>query len=276
MKTGLITLLCLILPLIGYAATYEEVIYKADELDHQARHQEMLDILLEYHTANPPELKVIWRIGIAIFEVANKKETKNEKIAMFEKGENLLKPYIDIDYGSERDRVEIIHWYMVNYASRLKIKGIFAGREGLTIVPKVFTMMDKCIEIDPAYYSAYYFKAKLHEEIPFIIGGDKFEMGYYYSKALHYAVDRVKILIMIDAANGFVIRNWSAQKKQKEARKRDKYTDDGTPTGLSDKEYALQLINQATALFEAHDNPGVRDREKYEFAQQLKLKIMGR
>jgi hypothetical protein len=246
-----------------------DILTTVDNLDYNGKYSEALKILTENNDPANPDLKIIWRIGRETFEVGDRLLTKDEKVIFFDQGIEATKSFIDIDYGNKRDRAEIIHWYAVNYASKMKVLGIFAGRESMKVLPNVFKLIDRCIKIDPTYTPAYFFKAKLQEDVPFFLGGDKFEMAINYQKVLKYAEEKENFFYMVDIAKSFYNRNWSIKKKEKALRNNESYQTDGTPPNLSDREYAYQLFLNAKQKYDNSKKHSKRDIDKYK--ELLKL-----
>lgn len=263
MKNKIFNLLIFFLFAIPFIAFSNNILTTVDELDFNGNYSKALKILVENNNSSDPDLKIIWRIARETYEMAENSSSKDDKIEFYNQGIEATKPFINIDYGDERDRAEIIHWYAVNYASKMKDLGVFGGRESLNVVPNVFKLMDRCIEIDPIYASAYFFKAKLQEDVPFFLGGDKFEMAVNYQKVLQYAEDKEKFFYLVDIAKSFYNRNWSVKKKEDAAKKKDDYTSDGTPQDLRDREYAYQLFLKAKELYDSSKKHSKRDIDKY-------------
>jgi len=252
----------------------KDVIKKADLLDKNGKHEEALKILINSYDEANPDLQIIKRIAMQTFEIAEKIKDKKDKINMYETGIKYSKPYININFGTKRDRAEVIHWYAINYASKMKLLGIFGGRESLKIVPTIFELMDECIKIDPSFSGSYLFKAKLYEEVPGFLGGDHFKMGIHYLLAIKYARENELMMMLIEAANGFYKRNWDLNKKIKESHK-NKYSkyDDDLYLKVNDKEYAKSLLVKSIDIYDNLKSPSEREKNKYKEAKELLDKI---
>ena len=98
-----------------------DIIKKADDLDYNGKYEEALKLLIDNNDLSNPDLKIIWRIGRETFEIANHFSVKEEKIKFYDIGINATNPFIDINFGENRDRAEIIHWYAANYASKTRL-----------------------------------------------------------------------------------------------------------------------------------------------------------
>ncbi len=238
-----------------------DLLKEVDELDYNGKYNEALKLLQDNNNQTNPDLKIIWRIGRETLEIAESYSSKKNKIKLYDEGINTIKPFIDINLGDKRDRAEIIHWYAVNYASKMKVLGIFAGQESLKVVPNVFKLIDKCLEIDPSYAPAYFFKGKLLEDVPSFMGGNKFEMSIYYQNTLKYAGENEKLFFLIDIARSFYNRNWDIKKKKNSA-KNNNIASDGTPPDLNDREYAYQLLLEAKEKYDKNKSFSKREIDK--------------
>jgi len=259
--------------LISFYSYSNEIIVKFEELDKKGKYKEALDYLLQEIEKPNAEIGLRWRIAMTSFEITNSISNNKEKIKYFDIGIKTTKDYLDIEDINKRDRVEIIHWYMINYASKLKLLGIFAGKESLTIIPEIIKKMDKCIEIDPTYAGSYFFKGKLYLDIPSFIGGDKIKMGENLVKAVNYADNIQMIPLYTGSAECFIIRNWSVDKKNSLKDKKNNPITDGSPSNLSDSEYAETLLNKVIKTYNGNNDPSARDTENYKKAVNLLNKM---
>lgn len=258
-----ILFLAMILLMSSFLFSQTSIQEKSDQLERDGEYQKAFELLSKSFKPDSPDISLSWRIASITFELSNIANEKKEKIQWFEEGEKFTKPYMFKSIGTNIDQAELIHWYCVNYASRMKLLGIFGGREAMGVVPVIFDLMDKCLEINPDYAAAYFFKAKLFEDVPFFLGGDKFLMGFHYVQAVERSADKIKFLIYLDAAKGFLKRNWSIEKKQKESQKYDQYKNDGTPDNKTDKEYALSILRKAQNLYTSAPAPSAREKRVY-------------
>ena len=258
--SGLLLFFCI---LFSYT---EDIIKTTDKLEYEGKYRDALNILREHFNSMSPDIKICWRIARAAFLVSEETNEKSRKMELFEEGINATKPFFNITDADKRDRAELIHWYAVNYASRIKSLGIFGGKESLNIVPEIFKLMDKCLAIDPAYAGAYLFKAKLQAEVPFFLGGDKFEMANNYALALKYA-EKEKMVILADAAKALAKRNWDVTKK---AHKADRLKSENYAFNkLDDMVYSYNLLIEAKKIYENKQNPA--EQEKILYKEILKL-----
>lgn len=248
--------------LIGTVCSFStDLLKEADELDYNGKYNEALKLLQDNNKESDPDLKIIWRIGRETFEIADNLSSKNDKIKLYDEGIKATKPFIDKDSGDKRDRAEVIHWYMANYASKEKVLGIFGGQESLKVIPNVFKLIDECLAIDPSYAPAYFFKGKLLEDVPSFLGGNKFEMAIYYQNTLKFAAENEKLFFLIDIARSFYNRNWDIKKKKNTA-KNNKLPSDETPPELTDREYAYQLLLQAKEKYDKNRSFSKREIDK--------------
>ena len=235
-----------------------------DELNHDGKYEESLKLLKGSFDPANPDPAIIWRMSREIFELAEATPSsrKNEKIAKYTEAMNVAKPYLDIKTGDKYDRASIVFFYASNFGSRGRVIGI---SESLGNLPELKSLADKALAIDPSLSLAYLLKAKIEEEVPSFLGGDKFLMGTYFSMSLKY--DAENLTVLYDAANALYNRNWDVKKKRSMT---DKYgKDDGTPQDLTDREYAKKILEQAVIVYKKIKNPSLRDKEQYDNAVKL-------
>ncbi len=208
-----------------------------------------------------PQAAVLWRMGRYHYEVSDKKPTKKEVIEGCEKGLDLLKDYLETSIGEPADRARVVQWYDVLLSRRGQAKGI---KESLDRIPDFFAYADKANAICPTIPEPYHLKAMIDKELPTLFGGDKVRMAKNFCKAIECSPN--VIVFLVDAADGFIGRNWDANKKVKNG---DVYS----PKGLSDKEYAKQLLEKALELGKNNDKLNEMDKTKLGLAQSLIKKV---
>ena len=76
-------------------------------------------------------------------------------------------------------------------------------------------------------------------------------------------------IILVYGAIAFHERGWGNRRKKHMFKK---YGSDGTPVGLSDKEYSMKLVERATKIFESKGNLSVIEEEMYEKLQMFNSK----
>lgn len=235
-----------------------------DKLHLLGRYDEEQSLLLSSYDASSPDPALLWRVGRVFFERAERisDDDKDKKIAIYDRALTFLKPYLDISYGTKRDRALIVHWYTANYGSKASTKGTL---EALSVVPDLFELTDKALAIDPAFSDPYFVKAKIDDRLPGFAGGDKFRMGENLARALLY--NSTDITVHVDGAKALYKRGWSVDKKKDLAEKKGR--SDGTPADKSDREYAVILLQRAIKLYTEKELPTARDKEKY--AEAIKL-----
>lgn len=238
---------------------------QTDELHRLGNYQNELILLTNSFDKNNPQPEIIWRIGRSTFEIAEKINDKELKIKKYQEAIDFLAPYLEINNGTKRERALIIHWYAANLGSKANTQGVL---DSLDIVPDLRMLADKAQSIDPTFSDPYFVKARIDDRLPSLLGGDKFRMGSNMSKALE--LNSTDITVYVDGAKAFYNRNWSAKKKNEIKNKKGK--SDGTPLTLSDREYAMKLINIAIKLYENRSNASARDKIKYNEALVLKKK----
>lgn len=239
-----------------------------DSLYDNCRYDEALEMLKKEVIGNSEDPAFVWRIGRLMYEAADKlpAKPKEDKIAEFTKAMDYLEPYLNMQNGDKYDRANIIFWYGANFGARGEVIGI---KESLSIIPELFNLADKALQIDSSFALPYHLKGRIDMAVPFFLGGDKFRMGINFSKAVKCLPD--DLYILVDAATAFYKRNWDVDKKRKVSK--DKNETDGTPQNLSDREYAEQLIDRVIKIYKAYDTPVVRDVKKYNEALVLLEKI---
>lgn len=235
-----------------------------DTLNHDGKHQQAFELLKNTFNKADPDPAVLWRMGREIFELAENipNNSKAEKIAKYTEALNLLEPYLTINKGTNFDMANIVFFYSSNLGSRGKVIGI---GESLGQLPELKRLADKTLELDPTFGLAYLLKAKIEDEVPFILGGDKYKMGVFYTLALKYETNNLTVIF--DAGKAFYERNWNSDKKIKTS---DKNTlKDPSPLNIDDRAYAKQILQRGIPVYKSIKNPSDRDNKQY--AKILKL-----
>jgi len=147
----------------------------------------------------------------------NETKIKKEKVDYYTKGMDFAAPYYQNATADLSDRAQIFFWYTANFASNQKAIGIM---ESISTLPELFKLVDENIKIDPAFAPPYLLKGRIDVEVPGFLGGDDFRMGESFALALKYNSNDLNVLV--DAADGFIKRNWDVNKKTKEKEKRQK------------------------------------------------------
>lgn len=239
-----------------------------DRLLDEGKYSEALPVVEKLFDKTKPEAKVLWKLGRVYYELADASKSKKETISICEKGMAIMKPFIDGNIGGEPiDKAKVVYWYDVLYSRRGKAIGI---KESLDIIPELFSLADKAISIYKEIGEPYHLKAMIDDAVPSFLGGDKFRMGVNFNYALKY--DPENLTFIVDAANGFYERNWDSKKREAEAKKNN-MKDDGTPSGLSDRAYAKQLIDKAIKIAESKKSLTFSEKKKYNEALELSKKI---
>jgi tetratricopeptide (TPR) repeat protein len=262
-KLALSSLFCILTASMLFGGSLIDTV---EDLYHNGKHEDALKLLEENYDSSNPDLGIVWRMSREIYEIGDKISSKDKdgKIETFTRGMEVVKPFLDTSSGSNEDRARVIFWYATNYGSRGKVIGI---RESLGNIPEMMELADKSIALDPSHGSAYFLVAKIDEAVPGLFhgtlttAGDKLRMGVNFNKAIQYDPNMTHL---VEGAIGFYDRNWSADKKAKNYDEAGK--DDGSPSGISDREYALKLLKQATSLYKSLEDPSVRDKVKYKEA----------
>ncbi|MBN2545840.1 MAG: hypothetical protein JXB50_08590 [Spirochaetes bacterium] len=245
-----------------YSVDYKKI----DDFYTEGKYTDGLSYSLKEFDKNKPDIALIWRISRFYLEIGDESKTKKEKIDSYTKGMDFAAPYYENNNAGVSDKAQLFFWYTANFASKSKAIGIF---ESISTLPELFELVEKNIKIDPAFAPPYLLKGRIDVEVPGFLGGDDFRMGESFALALKYNSNDLNVLV--DAADGFVKRNWDANKKLKEKEKRQK--SDGTPENLSDKEYAKQLLDKAVSLYKSLEKPTKRETVKYNEGLELLKKL---
>ena len=263
-KLFLLIILNVYISNVFYANDFKRV----DNLYHTGKYQEGIKILEKEYDISNPDPEIIWRITRFYFEFAYAlpNKYKQEKIKYYTKGMEFSKQFLDIQRGTNLDRAQLIFWYTACYSYRSELIGI---RESLDILPVLFNLAGKAIELDPTFAAPYLLLGRIDHTVPSFLGGDKFRMGKNLSMAIKYNPNDMSVLV--ESGELFLKRDWDSDKKKKMAKKSGK--DDGTPQYLSDREYSKILLNNSMKLFESLDNPSTKERNKYHDALDLLKKI---
>jgi len=246
---------------------------KADVLIYKGKYKDALKILQKQFKNDKTNEKLAWKIAQTSFFLSQKISSKKDRFEYYDIGIDACFPFLDKPYSKKRDRAELIHWYSACYASKIKDLGIFAGQEGLAVIPKVFELMDKCIETDSDYSGAYFFKGKLYGDVPGFLGGNKLRMETNYSLALKYANEYEKPVFLIDIAESLLKRNWSIEHKLEELKKGKVKQDNLLSLDKNDHELAVFYLEEAVSILERKDNPSLTEKEALKKAEIFYKKV---
>jgi hypothetical protein len=240
-----------------FAADFAEI----DKWFDDAQFDTAYTALITEYNADKTQAAVIWRLGRYYYEIADKLPSKKETIAKCDEGLAFVKPYLETAVGEPADRARVIQWYDVLLSRRGQAKGI---KESLDRIPDFFAFADKAIAICATIPEPYHLKAMIDKELPVIVGGNKVRMSQNFMKAMEVSPN--VIVFMVDAADGFIGRGWDAAKKAKSG-------DTFSPAGLSDKEFAKQLLLQAKKVASEKAELTDMEKEKMKLADTLLKKV---
>ena len=257
MKKIAILSLMMMISMLVFAADFAEIDKMFDEAKFDKAHAALMT---EYNTDNT-QASVIWRLGRYYYEIADKLPSKKEIVAKCDEGLAFVKPYMDTAVGEPADRARVIQWYDVLLSRRGQAKGV---KESLDRIPDFFAFADKAIAICDTIPEPYHLKAMIDKELPVIVGGNKVRMSQNFMKAMEVAPN--VIVFMVDAADGFIGRGWDAAKKVKSG---DTYS----PTGISDKEFAKQLLLNAKKIASEKSDLTDMEKDKMKLAETLLKKV---
>ncbi|MCG8569560.1 MAG: TRAP transporter TatT component family protein [Spirochaetes bacterium] len=256
-----------------YLISSEQVFEEALMLDNQGKFLESLQILEDSYQNNQNDIQHAWRIARTTFLISEYIEDKSERFTYYDRGVEVTKELLNTPYADKRDMAELIHWYAINYSSKIKEMGIFAGREGLKIIPKVFELVDQCIATDSEYAGGYFFKGKFYGEIPGFLGGNKVLMEANFVKTLQYISDEEIITMLYEISDSLKKRQWSLDKKRKEFEKSEIGEEKMLSNNQSDWELAEKLLNQLVTIYQKKEAPVFKDTEYYQKAVNLLAEI---
>ncbi len=245
-----------------YSVDYKKI----DEFYTEGKYSEGLTVSLKDFDKNKPDIALIWRISRFYLEMGDETKVKKEKVDSYTKGMDFAAPYYQNSTADLSDRAQIFFWYTANFASKSKAIGIM---ESISTLPELFKLVDENIKIDPAFAPPYLLKGRIDVEVPGFLGGDDFRMGESFALALKYNSNDLNVLV--DAADGFIKRNWDVNRKAKEKEKRQK--SEGNPENLSDRDYAKQLLDRAFNLYKSLEKPTKRETVKYNEGLELLKKF---
>ncbi|MBR6198742.1 MAG: hypothetical protein IKQ61_00610 [Spirochaetales bacterium] len=255
-KIAILTLLMMISTIL-FAADFAEIDKLFDAAQFDKAHAALMT---EYNTDNT-QASVIWRLGRYYYEIADKLPSKKEIVAKCDEGLAFVKPYMDTAVGEPADRARVIQWYDVLLSRRGQAKGV---KESLDRIPDFFAFADKAIAICDTIPEPYHLKAMIDKELPVIVGGNKVRMSQNFMKAMEVSPN--VIVFMVDAADGFIGRGWDAAKKVKSG---DTYS----PAGISDKEFAKQLLLNAKKIASEKSDLTDMEKDKMKLADTLLKKV---
>lgn len=240
---------------------------KIDSLHANGKHKEALSELQSSFDKSNPNPAIIWRIGRGIYEETTEIKNKKEKLARLDEGTKFLEPYYSLKSGSPRDIATIMFWYAVFSSETSRTRGI---KDSLDNIPNLFKYCNEAIVVDPTFGDPYYLKAMINDGLPALFGGDKYQMSVDLKKALD--LDPSNYTYLVDGAIAHLNRGWDAKKKQSEARKKGA-SDDGSPSDMSDKEYAKVLIKKAVDIFKNDGDRTLKEKKVIETGMAISEKL---
>lgn len=244
-----------------------KVIINIDKLDYDGHYKKALDLCLVFHKKDKQDLRLVWRMGIEALEISALSNDKNEKLKIINYPITILKKYINVNFGTIHDRSLVIYWYTVLYATKIKLQGLFAGREAFSIVPNVFKLLDKCLEIDPNNYNVFFFLGKFYGDLPRFMGGDKLKMEICYKKAILAANKDEINIFKYDFALSLLNRNWDVKKKkEKKISKKEKNFFTLTK---DDKKYAKEILSSIIVDYKNKKEHSLRENQVFGKTKKL-------
>ena len=243
------------------ALMYGDEFYdRIDRLNFDGKYEDALHDLEKKYAENKSDLVLAWFIARECIFISELKADKKEKLDLYEKGITYTKPYLDKEYDAPEQKSSLIYWYTINYASKIRDKGIFAGREGMNIIPEVFKLIDKCLEIYPQSSDAYFFRGKFYGEIPGFLGGSKIRMEEDFASSIKYAGEDERIFLYSEISLSLFKRNWNIANKLKEAKKAGIPEENLLSTDKSDKDLAIYMLNDIIKKLNAKKDMSFREK----------------
>jgi hypothetical protein len=230
-----------------------------DKLNYDGKFTEALLILENSIMDNPDNINTAWLIAQETAFISGTLNDKKIKIEMYEKGIMYTAPFLNKLSKDPKEQANLLYWYTVNYASKIKEQGIFAGRQGLNIIPEVFKLIDKCIEFNPELSEAYFFRGKLYGEIPEFLGGNKIKMEINYTESLKFADEDLKIFLKLEILKSLLKRNWTIEKKIKEASKQKIKTNDLLSSEMNDNVLSGIFLNEIISTLKKKNDLSFRE-----------------
>jgi tetratricopeptide (TPR) repeat protein len=162
---GLLILSTLVFAQTGDSLIDEAIVlYETRHLnaDNLMKSAEIFERLLEQEPDNVHALSEYARVYYLLGDAAS---TKEEKLALYEKGRDLAKRAVKLD-----DKAVWAHfWYIVNVGRIGQTKGVL---NSLASVPEIKKELDRIFELDPRHTGALDVKAMLYYELPGLLGGN--------------------------------------------------------------------------------------------------------
>ncbi len=244
-----------------------------DEISDSGKSNQALELLEKKLDLNNPQAEVVWRIAREYYEIGDNLKNSKEMIAKFEEGISFIDKYNKNITGSVRDKAKVIHWWTVLFSRRGKEIGII---ESLGNVPEIFNNCYRAIDMDPNYGDPYYLMAMVDDAIPAFIGdaskrgeNAKHRMGINIMKAIEF--DPENLYFLVDGAIAFYNRNWNVANKQKNNEKTGK--NDGTPVGISDRDFSKTILEKAIKIYNDKSNPTKKDLVLFNKAKSILNKL---
>jgi hypothetical protein len=267
MKKKLLIFFVILIPLSLFCqdAFFNEV----DNLNNNANYNEALKLLEQKFNENKNDIKIAWRIVQVYYFLSEPVTNKNDKIALYSKGIQVAEPFLDKQFPDKKDMANLLYWYTINYASKTRDLGIFAGRESLDLIPRVIKLSNKCTEIDPEFAGAYFFRGKFYDEIPAFLGGSKMKMETNYALSLKYANPSERILFLYEISNSLSKRKWSLTNKLNEAKNKKAEVNQLLSSDKDDLTLANLFLKEIINTLEKKDKLFPREEKLLKSARDL-------
>jgi hypothetical protein len=225
------------------AAAADPFLDGIDSLNFDGKYSEAIVLLEEKYKKTVSDPDLAWMIAQQCALISEVTAERKARLDLYEKGISYCLPYMNRQNADAKQQSNLIYWYTINYASKIKEQGIFAGKEGMNIIPDVFKLIDKCIELNPEFANAFFFRGKFYGEIPGFLGGNRMKMETDYAKSLKYAGDDDRMYIELEISKSLFKRNWQIDNKVKESSKANIDVNDLISADKNDKDLGISLLN---------------------------------
>lgn len=179
LRVILLLALLILLPLSVHASTWQDLIEEGDRLFDLSRtsdeFQEAINIVKKALDLKPDHHLILWRLGKG-YLLKGDALPEEERLVIYEKGRDSVERALEF----APDCTDSLYWYAALLGRIGQTRGIL---QSLFMVKPMQESLERVIELDPEYASAYYVLSMLYMEAP----GWPLSVGNK-SKSLEYAL----------------------------------------------------------------------------------------
>lgn len=125
--------------------------------------REKLEVIL---SKTPEDPEALWRLGRSLVRIGERKESKKEAIAHYEKAKELTKKSVALD-----DKNAASHfWLGLSMGRHGEARGIL---KSLFMIKPLKREMRTVLELDPDHGGAHHVLGELYRQLPLFVGGSK-------------------------------------------------------------------------------------------------------